>query len=240
MATYVAGNTITIWVPLVDAAGDPITTAGDADFSESIDHEATDGTLTAATVAAWAHRNNGRYYATISNAQAGKYSGTIVYNGTPKQPFSWEADVITAAQADPVAASGLTAARAAKLDRIGTSVVQVSTPVADGNDIRLQAGDDYLDADDRALAWTFTSAPDLTSATAKLLRIRMGAVSLDKAFTVSGAGTATQTVTAELTSTETDDLSPAKIGAYDLSCTLANGHKVTLARGKVFVTGDLA
>ena len=102
MSVYAFGDTITIWVVLLDALGVAITTAIDANFSEAIDREAADGTLTAATVGTWAHRNNGRYYATIGSAVEGKYSGTITYAGPPVQVFSWEADVLPAA-ANPAA-----------------------------------------------------------------------------------------------------------------------------------------
>lgn len=219
MSQYIAGATITLWVTLFDGDRAPITTAADSDFSESFDHEATDGTLTAATVGTWSHRSNGRYKATISNAVAGKYHGTVTYNGTPKQPFAFgDIDVLTAAQADPAAALA------------GASITVVS-PIGLTGDIALTVGDAA------SLPWTSSDWADLTSATVTFQAYKLvtdeAVFASAKSVTKTSVGGASQTVTLALLSTDTDDFVPGVAYRYELDSTSG-----LLASGKVSARGS--
>lgn len=230
---YVSGQSIRIWVPLFDVNGAPITDASDSDFSESIDHETPDGILAEATIGIWTHRASGRYSAMISNAAVGRYSGTITFAGPPVQVFSWECEVETAQQADPVAAVGLTSARVAKLDRIGSSTVLASSPVDDGGRLTLRIGDDYNTELGNEPTWSYTGPIDLTGATVTLA-ILSRSVEIEIACAVQDPGEATQTITAELTSEQTATLRQSQVTRYVVSM-VDGDDEATLFAGKVTV-----
>ena len=240
--SYVAGDTITLTLALVDSSGAAITTAVDGDFSETIRHYTPGGAETTPSVGAWSHVAGGLYKATISPAVEGTYQGVVRYDGTPDQSFAVSETVISAVQSDPLAnlVAGYAAGTAGhRIARIGQGTTQVAVPVADGGDVRLYAGDDYAAADSRALSWAVAlTEADLTGATVTLL-LTVGAVTLTKTATVSNAGATTQTAAVTLTNAETDDFTDGgRIGRYDLSAVLASGRRVTLARGKVLIVVD--
>jgi hypothetical protein len=233
MAGYRVGDTLTVEVPLFDTNGAPIPTASSGDFTATIRHTARDGTRSAATVGPFAYDAGGLYLAAIAGALEGRYSGTIVYAGPPAQPFGWEADVETAAQADP--AASVTALYGALLANLDAAVSSRATPaevaavqaglLATFTAVTFTSSVDPLTSrvtihqgDDETLPWTVTS-PSLTGATA-ILRVFRGSTD----------------VTATLTAVETAALSlgtPAY--KYELIATLAGGGIKTLAAGDVWV-----
>lgn len=248
MATYTAGQTALIKVTLTDRLGNAITTAADSDFTESINHEASDGTITAATVGTWTHQGGGVYHGPISNAAAGKYSGTVRYTGTPFHLFTWDADVLTAAQADPAAAlaATVTPARMAKLDILGTGrQVVVTSPVsADAQTLTLVQGDEYSANSGQPITFTEpdTGWPILTDATVQLIiRNRVGASVITDAGTVDVATGDAKQVSFALSGTQTGAL---EIGRdrypFAVVATLSGGQDRTLVRGSVTVERDSA
>ena len=116
---------------------------------------------------------------------------------------------------------------------IAGAVISSSSPVTSQGSIEIVQGDAYQSADNRALSFSLTSAPDLTGATVTLV-ISWGVDSVSVTGTVANAGAATQTVTAQLTSVQTA-LMPIIGTTYQLRATLANTNVVTLKRGRVLV-----
>ena len=99
-------------------------------------------------------------------------------------------------------------------------------------------GDDYLTADGRAFIFSLDNVSDLTGA-AVTLSIVSHQTTITASGTVTNPGAATQTVTVELTKTQTAQLPHgAQRCDYDLSATLASGHVETLAQSTVAVTKD--
>jgi hypothetical protein len=128
-----------------------------------------------------------------------------------------------------------------KTDLLGNGTVTVVSPVASGGEASVYQGDDYANADGRALAWSSNGWPDLTSATILfMVRAQTGAL-FSKAGTVVSAGGATQTVRVELTATETAALQawPAE-STLRLRATLASGGAATLVDSTLSVIEDVA
>ena len=129
----------------------------------------------------------------------------------------------------------------AKTDLIGSGAVVVVTPVATGGAATVYCGDDYADGDDRALAWSSDSWPDLTSATVMLyLRAPTGAT-FSKAGSVASAGGDTQIVEVELTAAESTTL-VAWPSASELRvrATLASGTIATLVDATLTAIEDIS
>lgn len=98
-------------------------------------------------------------------------------------------------------------------DLSGVTIVYTG-PVTEGGDISLVRGDDYFDADGRALAWTFDGL-DLSGMTGVF---NVGPLMVD-------CGIAGDTVTAELSADDTGLLSGSK---YEYRLVLySDGHKMT-------------
>lgn len=128
------------------------------------------------------------------------------------------------------------AAIKAKTDTIGSVTVTVVSPVAsDGTTLNLVRGDDYANADGRALTFTNTGVawPSLAGAT---VTFTVGGVA--KTCTVTQATAPNQSLYAELTAANTEALG---IGTYDydVQATLAGGRIDTLIRGKCTLVGDV-
>lgn len=148
-------------------------------------------------------------------AAAGDYRARWTGNTSGEQ-FVGNWHVVTASQADPVAA----------LAQV-SSVVYISAPVSSRGDAEVTQGDDYLAANNRALTWTSTSWPTLTGATVNLkVWDRTGTLILTKAATVTPA---TPLVSVDLTRTETAAL-PIGGNRYAVVATLSGGAVATLAR----------
>lgn len=166
-------------------------------------------------------RTGGDYDAAITLTSVGTwlFKGSTMIDGDAAL-WTETVEVVTAAQADP----------AASITASGTTVVNA---VATSGRITLVRGDDYLNADGRALSWT-VSSPNLTGASATLtIRTYAGATVLAKAMTVVGA----TTVRADLTHTETAAMAlgtPAY--TYEIVATLSGGGTATIASGTVWIT----
>lgn len=120
----------------------------------------------------------------------------------------------------------------------------VVSPLAVNSNLTLIRGDDYYNADGRAITFTFTSAPDITGATARFKWTVDGAL----VGTTSGiAGTVTSSTTCYFefnsthttqTPTHTGNVQTGTIYRYDAEFTLTNGHVCTLARGELYLLAD--
>jgi hypothetical protein len=125
----------------------------------------------------------------------------------------------------------------AALGRIGTGTINVVSPLSASGDLTLIAGDDYLDADSRALSFTNSAGtwPNLTGATITLVAIRNGSTLIEVTGSVV-TPTGSQSVKVEPTAA---DLAPPSNASasweyiYGVYATLSNGHKVTLQTGKL-------
>lgn len=130
----------------------------------------------------------------------------------------------------------------AKTDLItaGGSVTVVA-PVASDGDVTVYQGDDYASVDSRALDWSGTTWPDLTSASILLMVRAQTGVAFSKAGTVVSAGGATQTVRVELTDDETALLAawPAE-SELRIRATLSSGGKATIVDSTLSVIEDVA
>lgn len=89
--------------------------------------------------------------------------------------------------------------------------------------ITLYVGDDYYDADGRALTYDFTSGPSLSGATVKF---KVPASSTQITGTVSGV-----TVKFEVPKATTSLWIPDTRYTYEVEATLSNSHVVTLVTG---------
>jgi hypothetical protein len=128
------------------------------------------------------------------------------------------------------------------LGTFGAGTITTTIPVVeDDGTITIVRGDDYKIADSRHFTFAYNSAtPDLTGAT---VRLKVWANDAKSAFitgtcTVTGAGTATQTIKAELDADDTDDLEPGD-RQYDVEATLSSGNVVTLMQGIAVVSADV-
>lgn len=137
----------------------------------------------------------------------------------------------------------LTAARAAKLDLIGTGVATVSQPVQDSGDITTIRGDAYSNTDSRSLEWTTTAAtvwPTLTGASVTFTaRSLTNTSELTKTATVVTSTGASKKVRVELTPSDTSSmaLGPHK---FDLQATLSGTtRRITLVRGVWTIKEDI-
>jgi len=139
-----------------------------------------------------------------------------------------------------------------KTDLITAGAVDIVSPVAADQSLTIVRGDDYADADGRALTWTVEgwTGPDLTDATATFrLMTRSayergdGTAVLSKAGTVSEDG-GTVTIKVELTAAETAALGAAPPNQplshkYHLRLATAAGRKLMQVIGDCTVTADV-
>lgn len=120
--------------------------------------------------------------------------------------------------------------------------VVLTSPVADGGDVRVFQGDDYANVDGRSLEWSGTTWADLTAAQSVTLYVRApnGATFSTEGSVVS-AGGATQTVRIELTAAETA-LLVGWLAASTLRvrAVLASGGKATLVDTTLTAIEDIA
>jgi hypothetical protein len=135
-------------------------------------------------------------------------------------------------------------------DTIGALPITTTIPtIDDGGTLEIVRGDDYKIADSRHFTFVVSSAtPDLTGATV-VLKIRYGddgdTEYVSGACTLSGEGTATQTIKAELTAAQTALLIPVTYDGedvdrpYDLEATLSSGRIATLYQGLAVVSKDV-
>ena len=122
-----------------------------------------------------------------------------------------------------------------RTDTIGALTVTLTAPVAtSGNAITVIRGDDYLNADGRALAFTGTNWPVITGGAVALI-VRFPTVT-----SYTGVVTGAAACYIELTDTQTALLTPG-VYDYDLQATLAGvgGSVITLAQGTFTVSADV-
>lgn len=99
---------------------------------------------------------------------------------------------------------------------------------SDGTKAAIQRGDDYHNADGRALAWTDTAGawPELTDA-----EISLVAAGTSIAGTVVTPTGGSKSVRVDLTAAFTSGLPAMLALPFDLKATLASGRVVTLVEG---------
>ena len=162
-------------------------------------------------------------------------AGTLRMRWTTEsgQIFTGSYDVLPAA-ADPAAIADAIAAVQTIL--LGSEVT-VTSPLSTDGTIMLLQGDTYDSDETRAIVFSLTGQPNLTSATATLL-LSWGVDSLAVTGVITNAGQTTQTITVELTAAQTATLPVTGI-TYALKATLANAHVVTMQTGRVIVSAAL-
>lgn len=116
-----------------------------------------------------------------------------------------------------------------------TITIAVTSPVVDAATVIIVRGDDYKNADGRALfaTTTFSSAPSLSGG-AVALRIKNDTSPFNKAGVITGASACY----VELTTSETAAFQPGNY-TFDLQVTLSNGDIVTIAQGRFKVLADV-
>lgn len=117
---------------------------------------------------------------------------------------------------------------------ITPGAVTIVSPVAtDGTSITLIRGDDYLNADNRALTFSGDSWPTLTGGAVALI-VNVNGTPTSYTGTITGDGECY----IELTDTQTSAITPGAY-SYDLQATLSNGSIVTVVQGLLLVTADV-
>ncbi len=110
----------------------------------------------------------------------------------------------------------------------------VVSPVAsDGTAISLVRGDDYANADGRALTFTGSTWPTLTGGTVALKVYMAGTVT-----SYAGVITGAQACYVALTDVQTAAMAVGTF-AYDLEATLSGGNVITLVQGVLTVLADV-
>lgn len=132
-------------------------------------------------------------------------------------------------------AGSILAAINSKTAGISTGTITVTSPVVDADTVTIVRGDDYKNADGRALfaTTTFSNAPSLTGGQVAL-RVKNGTTIFSKAGAITGAAACY----VELTTSETAAFQPGNY-AFDLQATLSNGDIVTIAQGNFNVLADV-
>jgi hypothetical protein len=128
-----------------------------------------------------------------------------------------------------------------KTDLITTGTVTVTTPVTSTNAIVLVQGDEYANADSRALSFSSTGWPDLTGSTVTLTANEVrGTGTMSVSGTLSSVGGATQTIYFEPTAVQTAALTLGqdayKFGVQAVLQTSSN--RVTLITSYITVNED--
>lgn len=206
-----------MWVYLVDAADGITPETGEAGGQPQLSVNGGAWTNTSATLTAV---GNGTYYVQLTTSELSALGRIMVrYKSANTAEFSTVADVV------PL------------LGYAAGTAITLAAPVLESGDVELVQGDDYANADGRALSWSSTSWPDLTGAT---IAFNVGDGDLVVAGTVVSSGGATQTVRAEPTAAQTATLAatgrPTRTPhRYDVTATLDGGGEVTLARGALYV-----
>ncbi len=127
----------------------------------------------------------------------------------------------------------------------GPPAVTLISPVLSGGNMQIVRGDDYSNADGRALTFnisdpTGSGLPSLAGATVRLktgLPNRPNLAVLNVTGTVVTATGTTRTVRFELTSAQTAPLVPIAYN-FDVEATLSTGRVITLLQGQCIVLAD--
>jgi len=227
-----------------------------------------DGTaLTTGTVAMYLRAKDGAnagkwwagsaWSAAAASAGAGAYKagadwdisiGSAAWTaGVRYRLYAVDAGGLAFAVGDDVLCERSLAGIGAKADLIGSADLAVTSPVTMTDEIEIVAGDDYLDADGRALTWSDDDwiGPDLTGATIELRLLATSDYDAGTGTATTYAGSVTVvgsavTITVGLTAAQTAALSGSPPADevnyhYQLVATLANASIVTLAEGSITV-----
>jgi hypothetical protein len=180
-------------------------------------NEATTTTLTVTEL------SGGKYRFTFTPTAVGDWDCLVVYNaGGLYRRFEGTYNVVTADQADPIAST-----RAAKLDSLGAAGVTFSGPVANGGSATVYAGDDYLNADGRALTWSSSVWPSLTGAT-----VTLTARTANRTVLLTKTGTVLSANSVRVDLTKADTALAAGVYPFVVSAALSgSADKVTLVDG---------
>lgn len=140
-------------------------------------------------------------------ADAGTEIGTSVWASATRTLTSFGTLSTTTAAAvwDYLTSAWTTAGSAGAflLAQLGGPTITIVSPVADDDDLNIVPGTAYTTAHGRQIAITFGASPDLTAAVVTLV-IQTGETSvLSTTASVSGAGTASQVATFQLTAAQT-------------------------------------
>jgi hypothetical protein len=114
---------------------------------------------------------------------------------------------------------------------LGSASVTLVSPVLSSGVVDLISGDDYKSVDGRALTWTSTSFPDLTSGSVSLITVM---APTQATTTFQGSVTSATSCMVELTAAQSGSLATGN-GRYAVRVTLADTHIVTLVNGPVRV-----
>jgi hypothetical protein len=123
--------------------------------------------------------------------------------------------------------------------RLATSPIVVQLPAFNSANPRLVQGDDYRNADGRAILWQDPDGatwPTLTGATITLTAYypyREPTPAFTASGTVVTATGVSKSVRVDITAANTADLTAPLAYPFDVQATLSNGHKVTLVVGKL-------
>jgi len=118
-----------------------------------------------------------------------------------------------------------------KTDLIAAGDFDVVSPVSsDGESITLFRGDDYYNADSRALSFTSTDWPSITGATVVL--------KLSNGVSITGTVTSATSCYFELTKTQTAAIEEDALD-FEVEATLSNSHVVTIVTGSVSISGQI-
>lgn len=200
---------------IIDSEDDPVTILVSGDWTKTarlLDGiGATTAAVTITHVAAGIHDID--FTPTAVGNWSVEYS--VVVDGETVRFDPQFVQVQTAAQADPAGA-------------LNGNTVVISGPATASGDFRITQGNVYSIANGNPLTWTLTDAPDLTGET---VTFSATGTALEVTCTVTGAGTSSQVVKAELTSDQTDALA-LTVRKYRLRATLAD---VDLAKGALII-----
>lgn len=109
------------------------------------------------------------------------------------------------------------------------SVDFAGSAVNDNDGFEITQGDAYLNSDGLAFSWTFGASPSLSGATVVLRIQGPGANVTQITCAVTGAGTGTQVVKADITAAQSLSFDPGNY-SFDIQATLASLSPVTLLR----------
>ena len=129
----------------------------------------------------------------------------------------------------------------AVVSQLAGSSVTVTSPVLSATEVEIVQGDDYYDADGRAITFTITGAGALASfaggSCSLNLEDRAGEVAEVSGTIVTGTGS-TRVVRFDVPSTTTADLREGR-GEFEAEVTLSGGHVLTLVKGTLVVRKQL-
>jgi len=118
--------------------------------------------------------------------------------------------------------------------------IEVMSPVLDSGDIELRMGYDYTTASGQPIVWNFTGlGVSLAGATVEVVHTDASETSYGWTVTVTNAGQATQTVTAQATGAQTAALGyPGSLQRkpFRVKATLSGGAQRVLAEGRLILS----